>query len=356
MINIDTVHAGYEYSRLGTLYRSLYSRLNSIPGVESASFSDYSPFNQCCWAFSVSVQGYTPKPQEQTRTLLNRISPRYFQTLGTKILFGRTFAEHDSPGSHAIAVVTKEFVRRFMPNQNPVGRRFGIGGPRHAGDFEIVGVVDDAKYEDPREDVIPMAFFPLLQPMPGESLRSPDPSNFVKAIEVRTGGRPETMAAAIRRTLADIDPDLPVLQIRTLSEDVKLTLNQDNVIAAMAAFFGAVALVLSCLGLYGLMAYTVQRRTGEIGIRMALGAQRVSVIRIVMREALLQAVAGLIIGVPAAIAVMRLVSNQLYGVSPSDPKYSAGAALILLLCVMAAACAPAAQAARIDPLVAIRYE
>ncbi len=356
VVNIDTSHAGYNYSRLGPLYRRMYSRLNSLPGVKSASFSFYSPFNDCCWAFSVGVQGYTPKPGEEGHARLNRVSPGYFQTLGTKVLLGRTFDERDAPTSHRVAVVTEEFVRQFLPNENPIGRHFGIGGERNADEVEIVGVVEDAKYDSPREELMPMAFLPLLQEKAGKLGSSDDESNFVNAIEVRSAGRPETIAAEVRHALAEIDPGLPVLRVSTLSDEINLMLNQENVTAALAMFFGFLALVLSCLGLYGLMAYTVQRRTSEIGIRIALGARRASVIGMVIREALAQGFIGVAIGVPAAFAALRLVANQLYGVSPNDPKYSAGAALILLLCITIAAYLPALRASRVDPLIALRYE
>jgi predicted permease len=290
------------------------------------------------------------------QSMLDRVSPGYFRTLGTRVLLGRTFNERDGAGSQLVAVVTKEFVRQFLPNENPIGKRFGIGGPRHAGDLEIIGVVANAKYDSPREEIIPMAFFPMLQDKSSDMPRSTDRSSFINVIEVRAAEHPESVAASVRRVLAEIDPNLPVLHVDTVSNDIRLTLNQDNVIAALATFFGVVALVLSCLGLYGLMAHTVQRRTNEIGVRMALGARRLSVIRMVIVEALAKGLVGVAIGVPAAFAATRLVANQLYEVSSNNPKYYVGAALILLLCATAAACPPALRAARIDPLRALRYE
>jgi predicted permease len=352
VLNIDTAHAGYDQGRLGPLYARMYSRLNSLPGVKSASLSYYSPFNDCCWAFSASVQGYTPKTDDEVHARLNRVSPGYFQTIGTKILLGRTFDEHDVPGSQGVAVVNEEFVRRYLRHDNPIGRRFGIGGQRHAGDLDIVGVVGNAKYDSPRDDPMPMAFLPLLNGNAGDS----DESQFVNVIEVRSIARPQTVAAEVRHALAEIDPALPVLRVATLSDEINLMLNQENVIASLAIFFGLVALVLSCLGVYGLMAYSVQRRTSEIGIRIALGARRASVTAMITREALLQGLTGVLIGIPAAFGALQLVANQLYGVGPDDPRYLSAAALVLLLCIAIAAYLPALRASRVDPLIALRYE
>jgi macrolide transport system ATP-binding/permease protein len=355
VVNVDPGLAGYRYSQLGPLYRQMYSRLNSLPGVKSASFSFSSPFNECCWAFSIAVEGYTPKPKENMVALLNRVSPHYFETLGTRVLLGRTFDEHDTPASRHVAVVTEAFVQRYWPNENPIGRRFGIG---EGNDLEIVGVVANAKYNSPREEPLPMAFLPLLQVKPGKaaSINYAYQSNFINTIEIRAIGNPTAIAGEVRQALAEIDRGLPVLRVDTLSGHVDRMLNQDNVIADLAGFFALLALVLTCVGLYGLMAYMVQRRTSEIGLRMALGAQRGAVIAMIIREALAQGLAGILIGIPAAFAAMRLIANQLYGVSPTDPKNSAAAALVLILCIAIAGYLPARRASRIDPMRALRHE
>jgi macrolide transport system ATP-binding/permease protein len=351
IVDVDPGLARYEYSRLGPLYQQMESRLNSLPGVKSASFSHYSPFNGCCWAFSVAVEGYTPKPREGTSVLLNRVSPRYFETLGTKVRRGRVFDEHDTPASRRVAVVSDAFVHRFLLTGDPIGRRFGIGD-RNSGDLEIIGVVENAKYDDPREEPEPMAFLPLLQVKPGDEV-SPA---FVHAIEVRSTANPTAIAGQVRQALADIDPRLPVLRVDALSDQIARTLNQEIVIADLAVFFGLLGLVLTCVGVYGLMAYLVQRRTSEIAIRIALGARPGAVIGMVIRDALVQGVVGLLVGIPAAFAMARLVANQLYGVSPTDPKASATAALVLILCITIAGYVPARRASRIDAMRALRDE
>ena len=358
VVSVDPGLARYEYNRLGPLYQQMDARLNSLPGVKSAAFSYYSPFNSCCWAYTVSVQGYTPQPQENVSARLNRVSSRYFETLGTRVLRGRAFDEHDTPGSSRVAVVNETFVDRYLRSENPIGRRFGIDSDDGtSADLEIVGVVENAKYDSPREDPTPMAFLPLLQVKQGDAASTArDGSNFINAIEVRATGNPTAVVGQIRQALAEIDPGLPVLRVDTLSDQIGRELNQENVIAVLTMCFGLLALVLACVGLYGLMAYVVQRRTSEIGIRMALGANRGMVIGMVLREALFQGVVGILIGIPAAFAATQLVANQLYGVSPSDPRHAAMAALVLMLCVTIAGYVPARRASKVDPMVALRCE
>jgi predicted permease len=357
VISVDPSLARYEYNRLRPLYQQLASRLNALPGVEKASFSYYSPFNGCCWAFSVSVPGYTPKARENMVAQLNRVSPHYFETLATKVLHGRTFDERDGPTAGRVAVVTDAFAQRYFPNEDPIGRSFTIDSEGHNADREIIGVVENTKYSSPREQPRPMAFLPLLQVRANESASSGNyQSNFINAIEVRSSGDPMLVAGLVQRTLAEIAPDLPVLRVDTLSEQIGGTVSQERAIARLAVLFGSLALVLTCVGLYGLMAYLVQRRTKEIGIRIALGVPRGAVIRMVMREALEQVVVGILVGMPMAFAVTQLIASQLYDVSPSNPTYAATAALVLIVGVTLAGYAPAYRASRTDPIRALRQE
>ena len=353
VVNIDPVLAHYEYNKLGPLYRQIYARLNALPGVKSASLSYYSPFNGCCWGETIAIEGYTSNPSDPPGAYLNRVSPRYFETIGTKILRGRTFDEHDSASSKRVAVVTEEFVRSYLPNGNPIGVHFGIGDDLNRGDLEIVGVVENAKYTHIKDKPNEMAFLPLAQ------VRSDDQenrNNLVGTIEVRSNGDPAALAGSVRAVLAEIAPTLPVIRIGTLSGDVRATLNQDHVIADLAEFFAALALMLTCIGLYGLMSWMVQRRTSEIGVRTALGASRGAVMAMVIREALVQGLAGVLVGIPLALVATRLIASQLYGVTPADPRNLIVAAAVLLLCITIAGYLPARRAASVDPAVALRYE
>ena len=354
---VDPRLAQYEYSRLEPLYSKLDAALNSLPGVKSASLSYYSPFNGCCWAFSVAVPGYTAQPGENMTALLNRVSPRYFETLGTKMLRGRAFDEHDTSSSRRVVVVTERFVRRYFANTDPIGRIIHIDSEGDDVDLEIVGVVESAKYEEARDELRPMVFLPFFQMRPGEpAAASGYQSNFITAIEVRSAGDPPAIAASVRRAIAEIDPELPLLHVDSLSDHIGEALRQDRVVATLAALFGLLALVLTSVGLYGLMAYFVQRRTSEIGIRMALGAASRAVIALVIGDAFAQTVAGLAIGIPLAFAFIRVIASQLYGVSPWSPRYAASAALVLVACLAVAAYLPARRASQIDPIRTLRQE
>ena len=338
------------------LYRQLDSRLNALPGVVSASFSTYSPFDDCCAAYSIAIQGREPTPTMPFFARIDRVSPRYFRTIGTTVVRGRGFDDRDVPTAAPVAVVNQAFVDRYFPQADPIGKRFGVGGdPKRGSDLEIVGVVQTAKYVDAREDPTPMAFLPFLQ-QPQDPIAVMLETDFTGVIELRSAGPPEALARQVRATLADINRELSPLHIATVADNLTDTLSQDNVIAALVTFFGLLGLVLTCVGLYGITAFAVQRRTSEIGIRMALGAQRSTVTGMVMRTVLIQGLLGLVLGVVAAIAVGRLIASQLYGVSSTDPRNAALAVAGLIVCVALAGFIPAYRAARIDPVSALRHE
>jgi len=253
-------------------------------------------------------------------------------------------------------MINETFARKFFSKEDPIGKHFGMGDPSNSGDLEIVGIVEDAKYSDAREPAYPTFFMPFLQMAKDPKLSFMVGSHFIGDIELRVAGKPENLEAAVRRALAAIDANLTVLDIMSLSEQVDRIFNQDRLIARLTELFGLLALVLACVGFYGVTAYSVARRTSEIGIRMALGADRKSVLQLVLRGALIQLTLGLAVGIPVALAGSRLLANQLYGVKSNDPVILGLAVVVLAASALLAAFVPARRAATIDPMRALRTE
>ncbi len=246
--------------------------------------------------------------------------------------------------------MNESFARDFFPGQNPIGRRFGSGGgnPQHSGDIEIVGVVRDAKFFSLRDKPQRMVFMSIFQDV-GDLA-------YAYSLEVRAARDPKSVASEVRKVLEDVDKNLPVIDIKTLPEQIHDQLNQERMISELSSFFGLLALLLACLGLYGLMSYSVVRRTNEIGIRMALGAARRDVLRLVVGQGITLALAGVGVGLVAAWGLTRLLASLLYGVSPGDPLTFASASILLTLVALAACYIPARRAAKVDPITALRYE
>jgi predicted permease len=343
---------GYKPEKLYGLYQQIEQHLQQIPGVISASYSIYSPMRGNNWGFGIHIQGHPP--DEHIGASFNRVGPHYFETIGTRLLRGRVIGDEDTPTSRQVAVINEAFARKFFAKEDPIGKHFGMGDAKNAGDLEIVGITEDTKYQDAREPAYPTFFLPFLQ-------MSKDPKLFmigwdIGDIELRLAGRPQNLEATVRRTLSDIDPNLNVLDVVSLSEQLKRNFNQDRLIARLAELFGLLALILACVGLYGVTSYSVARRTSEIGIRMALGADRASVLGLVLRGALVQLGLGLAVGIPVALAGGRLLSSQLYGVKSHDPGILGLAAVVLAACSLLAAFVPARRAASIDPMQALRTE
>jgi predicted permease len=350
IVNISPELSGYTSDKLPELYQRLEEKLPQIPGVLSASLSWYSPLAGDNANERVFIHGKTPD-YRWTAPSWDRVGPHYFETIGTRVLQGRAIDERDIPGAQNVAVINQTFARRFFPNEDPIGQHFGMTDMSHSGDYEIVGVVEDAKYQDVRGPAYATFFLPLLQTPPGESFRG-----WVGAIELHVAGRPENVESAVRKALADVDPNLTILHMMSLGEQVARNFNQERLIARLAELFGTLALILACIGLYGVTAYAVARRTNEIGIRMALGADRANVLILVLRAALIQVGLGLAIGIPIALAGGVLLAHQLYGVKSYDPTILGAAALVLAACAIVAASVPARRAMRVDPVVALKYE
>jgi len=354
VVRVNPAMAGYKPEKLRPLYEQLEQRLTQIPGVLSASYSIYSPMRGDNWSFGIHIEGHPP--DEQIGASFNRIGPRYFETIGSRLLRGRTIGAQDTPASQQVAVVNQTFARKFFPEQDPIGKHFGMGDPSHSGDFEIVGIVEDTKYQDAREPAYATFFMPFLQMSKDPKMSFMVASHYIGDIELRVAGKPERLNSAVRQTLAAIDPNLTVLDMLTMNEQLTRNFNQDRLIARLTELFGGLALILACVGLYGITSYAVARRTSEIGVRMALGADRPNIIRLVLRAALLQVALGLAIGVPAALAGGKLLASQLYGVQSHDPWILAAATVLLTACALAAGFVPARRAASVDPIRSLRVE
>jgi predicted permease len=350
IVSVNPSLAGYTEGKLAGLYQRLEQAVPRIPGVLNASLSTYSPLEGNNWNERVYIEGKAPDYRETAPSWL-RIGPHYFETIGTPLIRGRAIDEQDTPTAPHVAVINETFVRRFFPGENPIGQHFGMGDASHSGDYEIVGIVEDAKYQDTRGPAYATFFLPLLQTPSGDPLRG-----WVGAIELHVAGRPENLESAVRKALADVDPNLTVLDTVSFGEQVARNFNQERLIARLAELFGILALVLACVGLYGVTDYAVARRTNEIGIRMALGAERTKILTLVLRSALVQLAWGMAIGIPVALAGGRVLADQLYGLKSYDPMTIGLAVVVLITCVFLAAAVPARRASGVDPLVALRYE
>ena len=348
LVNLQA--AGYSEAKLPALYQRIEEAMPRIPGVLSASLSTYSPLEGNNWSEYVLVQRKPPDFSGTAPSWL-RVGTHYFQTIGTRLLQGRLIDERDGAGAPRVAVVNDTFARRFFPKENAIGHYFGMSDLGRSGDYEIVGIVEDAKYQDTRGPAYPTFFLPLLQVNPGEPLRG-----WVSSIELHVASRPENLEPAVRKAIADVDPNLTVLRMVSFDEQVARNFNQERLIARLAELFGVLALILACVGLYSVTAYAVARRANEIGIRMAMGAERTSILAWVMRSALGQVAWGIAIGIPVALAGGHLLADQLYGVRNYDPMIIGLAATVLVACALPAAAVPARRASGVDPLVALRYE
>jgi predicted permease len=358
VVHFDAEGDGYTADRLPALYLGIESRFSALPGVASAGLALYSPLEQDNWGEGVFPQG-VPAPGDNGSTW-DRVSPRFLDAIGVPVLRGRGITEQDTSTSQPVAIVNQTFAKRFFPNQDPVGKHFGNGYPRYSGTFEIVGVFADFKMNSPREEVYPVYLRPLSQQFTGYKeppmISTESRSMFVNSMVLDFSAPQQNAEALIRRTLAGIDPNLTVIGIGTFDAQVAGNFIQDRIIAQLTGLFGILALALASISLYGVMSYFVARRTGEIGIRMALGATRASVLAMVLRGALWQVLIGLGLGIPAALLAGHLMASQLYGVGSYDPLALAGATLVLGLCAAAASFIPARRAASIEPMQALRAE
>lgn len=356
MVRLDmpTTFAG-DIPRLTSIYRRLRDELTRIPGVRSVTYSLYSPMEGNNWSSGISIDG-RPDPDRRLNSSWNRIGPGYFETLGTKVIRGRAPGELDTPSAPLVAAVNQAFVTRFFEAGDPIGHRFGIGGPASARDFEIVGVVEDVKYTGADQPTRPMIFLPDLQ-IPAADGGNTSPlarSMLLRAVSIHATVGAGELEPQLRQAVARVDPNVTVVRVLSLADQVAGNFRMNRLLSGLTSAYGLLALALAFLGLYAVTSFAVARRTHEIGIRMALGADRKRVIRDVIRGALGHTLAGLAVGIPTALLSTGTIAALLYSVKPRDPWVIGGAALILLLSAVIAAAVPARRAASVDPTRALR--
>lgn len=362
-VRIDPNLAGYKTDQLEKLYRAIRERLTHVPGVVSVSYALYSPMSGSSWTLDVAIDGEPPPTVDgQNSTAWNRVGPDYFDTIGTPILRGRPILESDTARTRHVAVINEAFARRFFPNKNPVGQHFGPSESlttNLVSAFEIVGIAADAKYQHPDQPASPMYFVPHTQVTPytdAATMQFETSSLYMQDIVLRFTGRAGSLEGQIRRVLAQIDPNLTVIRIRSFEVATAEQFSQELLIVRLTSLFGLTALLLASIGLYGVTSYAVTRRSKEIGIRVALGADRKSVVKIVLRGAYTLVGIGLGFGIPFAAVMGRVVGNRLYGIVWYSPAILASSAIMLALCAFAATIVPARRAASVDPVETLRRD
>ena len=362
LVELHNPPSTYTVPKLTALYRQLEDNLNRLPGVRGSGLALYNPLTDN-WGEMILVAGHpAPQMSEESGASWDRVSANYLQNLGVPVLRGRAFTAADNETSESVAVVNEHFVKRFFKSgEDPLDQHFGLDLPQNSGTFRIVGVVGDAKFAGFAldEPARPMFYVPLAQNVnytDNIMQRVELGSHFVGGMLLVTDMPTGALEPLLTKTLADLDPNLTITGIRTLQQQIDLSFDQERAVASLAGLFGIVALVLAAIGLYGVTAYTVAQRTNEIGIRMALGADRTNVVQLILRGAFRRVVVGLILGLPLAVGAGRLLSSQLYGVSSWDPFALGVAAGALATCSFFAAIIPAARAASISPITALRTE
>jgi predicted permease len=361
VLQLDPAGAGYTPDTLPALYQQLEQQFESIPGIQSVGMALYSTLEGNNWGEGIFIDGRpTPGPNDHNNSSWDRVSPHFFETVGQPVLRGRGFTDQDTATSQKVAVVNQAFVKKFFPKEDPLGRRFGVFDQKYSSSFEVVGIVADAKYNNPHDEIRPMYFRPLNQQLAGLTepnfIMAEGRSLYINSVTLHFQRPPQNLDATARRILTTINPNLTLITLTSLDDQIADNFNQERLIARLTMLFGLLALVLASVGLYGITSYQVARRTSEIGLRMALGANRANVVRMVLRGAVSQAALGLAIGIPIAILAARSMADQLYKVRSYDPLSMAIAIAVLSLSATVAGFIPARRAANIEPMVALRTE
>ena len=362
VISVNHPPSTYTVPKLTALYRDLETRLNQLPGVRASGMALYNPLTDN-WGELIMVAGHPPrKLDSQSGASWDRVTTGYLQNLGIALQRGRFFTAADNENAAPVAIVNQAFVKRFFkPGENPIDQHFGLDLPENSGTFRIVGIVGDAKFAGfaLREPARPRFYVPLAQNVSYEHpvmKRIELQSHFIGGILLVTDIAPGILEPQLKKTLAAADPNLTINSIRTLQNQVALSFDQERAVTSLASIFGVLALLLAAIGLYGVTAYTVAQRTTEIGIRMAIGADRPQVIGMILRESFRRVLLGLVLGLPLAVGCGRLIASQLYGVSFWDPLALVTATAALAICAFTASMIPAQRAASISPMNALRAE
>jgi predicted permease len=343
MMGFDPAQSGYKIERLRNFYSQLNERLATLPGVKTTTFTRNVPMSGAYSRFGIEVPGYQPRPDEEMAVLFNQIGPQFFATFGATVLLGREFTPQDTPESPKVVIVNQSLARYFFGAENPLGRRITLENYK---DLEIVGVVADAKYRNLREAAPQTAYIPYSQ---YDTLGQ-------RILCVRTAGDTDALVAAIRREARILDPNLPVFNVKTFAEQINESVNSERLLALLSSSFGFFSLLLAALGLYGVIAYAVTRRTRELGIRLALGAPPRDVLKLVVGQGMRLAFTGMGIGLATAFGLTRLMKGLLFDVSELDPLTFIATALLLAGVALVACYIPARRAMRVDPLIALRSE
>jgi predicted permease len=353
LVGINPQQAGYRPEQTPALYQSLLERFEAIPGVHSATLDTDNPLGGNSWGSNFSIEEKPERSDPDTSLRKELVGPRYFETEGIPILLGRDIGPEDRAGMPLVSVINQTMARTYFAGENPIGKRFSLGAPFNPKEsFTIVGVAADARYYSLRDVVPPMEFAAALQVPDADSHNA----SYVRDIAIRAYGDPRAIIAAVRPAVKDVASDLSVSSVTLTKDVVDSTLRQNRALAELSSGFGALTLLLACIGLYGTLAYRVSRRTQEIGVRMALGAQRGRVIWLVIREGFLLIFPGIAIGLIVASASSKIISSELFGISANDLLTFAVSSVLLLLVALAACWIPARRAMRVDPMVALRHE